>query len=137
MLKLDLNPPLKELRLFAWASLVMLPVLAAMFTGWQWLSLPVVISAGIGLTQFVLMQISIKVLTHLLWVVLAPPSFLIGMVLSHVLLAVIFWGVMTLIGLVFRLIGRDAMHRRFDRSATSYWTERGAARSPATYFRLY
>ena len=137
MLKLDLNPPLKDLRVFAWASLLMLPVLTAMFSGWQWLSLPVAIAGGVGLTQFLLMQIAVKVLTHLLWVVLAPPSFLIGMVLSHVLLAVIFWGVMTPIGLVFRLIGRDAMHRRFDRSTASYWTERRAIRSPATYFRLY
>lgn len=137
MLKLDLNPPLKDLRVFAWATLVMFPVLAAMFVGWHWLSVPVAIAGGVALAQFLLMMAGIKVLTRLLWVVLAPPSFLIGMVLSHVLLAVIFWGVMTPIGLVFRLIGRDAMHRRLDRSATTYWTERGAPRSPASYFRLY
>ena len=42
------------------------------------------------------------------WMVLAFP---IGWTVSQVMLAVMFYGVFTPIGLVFRLIGRDPLHR--------------------------
>jgi hypothetical protein len=58
-------------------------------------------------------------------------------VLSQVLMAVIFYLVFTPIGLCFRLAGRDAMGRKFDPKKTSYWHDRGPARSPASYFKLY
>jgi hypothetical protein len=135
MLKLDLNPAPKALRVFAWATLILFPLLGGVFSGWQWQW--IVAFAVVGVVQFIAEQLGQAVLTRLLWIVLAPVSFVVGMVVSHVLLGVIFYVVMTPIGLVFRLIGRDAMKRRPDRTLASYWTERSATRAPSSYFRLY
>lgn len=49
---------------------------------------------------------------------------LLGRVVSPVVLGLIFYGVFTPFGLVMRLCGRDAMCRRFDPAARSYWTRR-------------
>lgn len=57
----------------------------------------------------------------------------IGFVVSHVVLILIFALVFTPIALVFRLIGRDALHRRFDRGAESYWEPYNPAESPKRY----
>jgi len=59
----------------------------------------------------------------------------IGFVVSHVILGVLFYGVFTPVALVFRLIGRDALHRRFDRDAETYWVRRKPTDDVKRYFR--
>ena len=41
--------------------------------------------------------------------------------LSFVLLGLLFYGVLTPIGLFFRLIGRDALQRRIEPERETYW----------------
>jgi hypothetical protein len=62
----------------------------------------------------------------------------IGFVVSHVLLAAVFYLLVTPIGLIMRLVGYDPMHRRFEPEAASYWIARdGAVREPKSYFRQF
>jgi hypothetical protein len=49
---------------------------------------------------------------------------LLGRVVSPVVLGVIFYGVFTPVALVMRRFGRDAMCRKFDAAAPSYWVKR-------------
>jgi hypothetical protein len=60
---------------------------------------------------------------------------LLGRVVSPIVLGVIFYGVFTPIGLVMRLAGRDAMCRRFDARAQSYWVRRDPPGPPEGSFR--
>jgi hypothetical protein len=70
---------------------------------------------------------------YLVWMAVAFP---IGWVLSHLLLAVVYYGVFTPIGLLLRLSGRDPLVLR-DSGRESYWIER-KRRSPASrYFRQF
>ncbi len=48
----------------------------------------------------------------------------LGFVMTRVLLTVFFFLVLTPVALVFRLIGKDPLHRRLDREAESYWIEK-------------
>jgi ABC-type uncharacterized transport system permease subunit len=68
------------------------------------------------------------------WIYVAYP---IGFVMSHLVLGVIYFLVITPIGLIMRLLGRDPMERQFDRAAKSYWTRRGAAARTERYFRQF
>lgn len=62
----------------------------------------------------------------------------IGFVVSHIVLAAVYYLVLTPIGLIMRLIGYDPMRRGFDREAASYWVERpAAAAEPRRYFRQF
>ena len=45
-------------------------------------------------------------------------------IVSPVALGIVFFGVLTPMGVVMRLFGRDAMQRRFEPSARTYWIER-------------
>jgi hypothetical protein len=44
-----------------------------------------------------------------------------SVIMTHIVLTVTFYAVMTPIGLLMRLFGKDPMARRPDRSVTSYW----------------
>lgn len=66
------------------------------------------------------------------WMVLAFP---IGWTVSRVLLAIVYYGVFTPVGLIFRLIGRDPLSRRFEPDRPSYWTPKAATTDLRRYFR--
>lgn len=56
-------------------------------------------------------------------------------VVSPLVLGVIYFGVFTPVGLVMRAFGRDAMCRRFERAAPSYWVRRDPPGPPDDSFR--
>jgi hypothetical protein len=68
------------------------------------------------------------------WMTAAAP---IGWSLSHVVLAAVYYLVLTPIGLVMRAAGRDPLARRFDRAAASYWIKRDPQVSTERYFRQF
>jgi hypothetical protein len=147
MIKLDLKPPDRVLRQFAWIAAIGFPLLAAIFTrggisfwqplSWNWTHPVVLALGGLGLLQLVLCLVGFRALTLPLYVVMTLIAFPIGFVLSHVLIALIYYLVFTPMALVFRLIGRDAMNRKLDPDMASYWHARGAPRPPSSYFKLY
>lgn len=57
------------------------------------------------------------------WMVFA---FVLGWINTRVILGLFFYLILTPIGLVMRLFGRDPMHRKLDRSASTYWVRRPA-----------
>lgn len=61
----------------------------------------------------------------------------IGWTVSHLAMAIVYYGVLTPVGLVFRLMGRDALQRRLDREATTYWEEYRPERDRARYLKQF
>ena len=61
----------------------------------------------------------------------------IGFVLSHVLMAVVYFGVVTPVGLLVRTFKGDLLERAFDPKASTYWTSREGPASVERYFRPY
>ncbi len=62
----------------------------------------------------------------------------IGFVVSHVVLALVYYLVMTPIGVVMRLFGYDPMTRITDPIGAGFWVERsGKGRGPESYFRQF
>jgi uncharacterized membrane protein len=68
------------------------------------------------------------------WTAAALP---IGWVVGHVILATIYYVLVTPIALMMRLVGRDPLSRRFDREATTYWIARSSRVDPQRYFRQF
>ena len=68
------------------------------------------------------------------WMILAFP---IGWTVSQVMLALMFYGLFMPIGLLFRLLGRDALHRTRRPEVESYWTPKPAPAGPKSYFRQF
>jgi len=68
------------------------------------------------------------------WMVLAFP---IGWTVSLIMLAILYYGLFTPIGLVFRLIGRDALLRTRRPGLESYWTPKPTPTDPRRYFKQF
>jgi Saxitoxin biosynthesis operon protein SxtJ len=68
------------------------------------------------------------------WMVLAFP---IGWTVSQVMVAVMFFGLFTPIGLLFRLIGRDPLHRVRTPERTSYWSPKSTPADLRRYFKQF
>jgi len=64
-------------------------------------------------------------------------TFPIGAVLSLLILAAVYYLLLTPIGLLARLFGHDPMKRRFDPAAESYWVAREPERDLHRYFRQF
>ncbi len=74
------------------------------------------------------------------WIYIAWMSvaFVLGFVMAHVILAVLFYLVITPIGLLARLVGKDFLSLKLDRAAKSYWIPRGSkTKSAADYERQF
>lgn len=56
---------------------------------------------------------------------------------STLLLTLVFYGVLTPIGLTMRILGRDPMHREFDRARVSYWIKRREMENAERCFRQF
>lgn len=48
----------------------------------------------------------------------------IGGIVSKVIMFVLFYGMFTPIGIIFRLLGKDLLKKKLDKSAQSYWIQR-------------
>jgi hypothetical protein len=60
----------------------------------------------------------------------------IGNVVGLIMLAIIYYGLLTPLAIVFRLIGRDNLARRRP-NAASYWIPKPQQRDPRSYLRQY
>ena len=67
------------------------------------------------------------------WMILAFP---IGWVISRIALGLLFFGLITPIALVFRLLGRDVLRRRRP-PGTSYWSTKARPADVREYFRQF
>ena len=72
-----------------------------------------------------------------LFVILTIVTFPIGIVVSHLLIATVYYLCVTPIGLLRRLVGKDIMKRRFPAGQESYWIERKKVEDKGRYFRQF
>ena len=68
---------------------------------------------------------------------LSYAAFPIGFVISHVILAVVYYLVLTPVGLAMRLFRYDPMNRALEPDRQSYWIEREPQPDAKQYFRQY
>lgn len=71
---------------------------------------------------------------HQGWTVAAIP---IGWSISRAILAIVYYGVLTPIGLVMRLVGHDPMKRKPNPEADTFWTVHEQVKDPGRYFKQF
>jgi hypothetical protein len=137
VVQINKNPTRRELNQFGfiWLGFLVLFGVIAYFkfssplaARWLWVAAAVVPIVGWLAPAF--MRLVFLGMSYLAW----P----IGFVVSHVVLAVVYYLVLTPIGLLTRLFGYDSMKKRFDPEAESYWVDRSPeAVEPKRYFRQF
>jgi hypothetical protein len=137
MIKIDWNPEDRKLSQFGLIALFGFPLIGLVF--WWKFGAPIWVLwtlIGVGMLTLAASRIDPKLVKPVyvgLMLIAAP----IGLVISYLLMGLIYYGLFTPVGLVFRLFGRDPLNKHPDPKVPSYWHDRGAPRPPASYLRLY
>ena len=136
MIEINKNPSKKELAVFGLLCLLFFGIVGAIM--WHKSHSP---RAGIIVwciaTAFVAVYYAapgVRKPIYLGWMYAAYP---IGWTVSHLLMAIVFFGVITPIGFIMRLMGRDPLQRAFDPAAKTYWIAHPRAVDPQRYFRQF
>ena len=133
------NPTVAERRRFAKSLIVGFPCMALIFlllghlAGKGW-SLPAAMrigGIGVGAGLLFLLLPSIAKPFYVLWYAIAC---CIGLVVGNVLLALLFYVLVTGIALLKRAFGSQPIRKRMDKQATSYWRD---AEQPTDLQRYY
>lgn len=77
---------------------------------------------------------ALRVPMYLGWMRLFFP---LGWLVSHLVLAVLFYLVVTPVAVIVRLFRHDPLHRRWDPSVRSYWTEHRTGEDVSRYLRQF
>jgi hypothetical protein len=131
------NPSRRELRqfgcLFLPAFLAFLAWGAVSRSGtWEvaaWLIGVALLSIAVGLWR----PVALRPL-FVGWLFVVYP---IGWVVSHTILAILYYVVLTPVGLLMRLAGRDPMDRAIDPKASTFWVRHNPGAERARYFRQF
>jgi len=133
---IQFQPTKKVLRQFAAAWLVFLLAAAAH----QWLARGHQSAALIlGVIAVVVGGFGLVVPPTIRWVYVGAVmlAFPIGWVVSQVMLAVMFFVVITPLALFFRVRGRDLLHRKSPQTDGTFWTTKSLPQDMRRYFRQY
>ena len=135
MITINRNPGAKDLRVFA-ALLILFVLTVSALAKWRFDS-PVwgmrILYGGLALVLVYLLVPRLRRYIYLGWMFAAFP---IGWVVSHLLLATIFYLILTPIGLLLRLMGKDLMRSR-PQDVASYWEAHNPGTDSSRYFRQY
>lgn len=132
---ISFDPPRKTLRQFAALWLIFFGAIA----GWQYVQGRSVAAlaaalAAVTIGPLGLIRPQLVRFIYVTWMVLAFP---IGWVVSRVILGLMFFTIFTPVALLFRLIGRDALHRRRLPARESYWEVKTLPTDMRRYLRQY
>lgn len=132
LLAVNRDPTPRQLRLFGAVALALTGVLAWRLHAHGHPHLGLLLAVGVP----VLVGPGLFALRWLRLVYLGACylTFPIGYVVSHVLLAAMYYLVLLPIGLLLRCCGHDPLERKWDPDASSYWQERTPPAKPDRYF---
>ena len=131
------DPSPREVRQFAVYWLFGFCLLLAAWSVYRfgsWTAVAVLVGCGLTSVTLGLLRPQWLRVVFLAWMWAAFP---LGWIIAHVLMMGIYFLVVTPIGLAMRAVGRDPLSCKFDRGASSYWTERPPTSDPSSYFRQY
>lgn len=135
LLEINWRPDRRQLRQFALMWIVFFGLIAAY--AWWFKESPtaaviILLVAAAGPVGYFWPEFLRPV--YVVWMTLAMP---IGWTVSHLLLLMVYYLVITPIALMMRLVGYDPLNRQIERSAATYWTPHDPSVDSARYFRQF
>ena len=130
------RPDARELRRFAIAMLIGFTVLG-LLSVWR--------ASGIGTSAIVLWGIGIFLATaafvpglgRIAYLAVYLPTSIIGYVVSHVILALMFFFVITPLGIILRLMGKDLLQQQRRQKHTTGWMPVNGVKNEDSYYRQF
>ncbi|MEK6642870.1 MAG: SxtJ family membrane protein [Planctomycetota bacterium] len=144
-ISIDYNPPPRTLRNFGFIGLVAFGTLAALmhykmfpFGKFPVSAAPMTTYVFAGFAAYCgLFAVAAPAALRWLYITLTVVSFPIGFVMSYVVVSIMFFLIITPIGIIMRMMGRDALRLKFNAQATTHWIPRNPPASVKRYFRQF
>jgi hypothetical protein len=136
MIRIERNPNRRQLTVFGLLWLVFFGFLGGMSWWKNGVYMPAVAFWGIGVAVPAIGLVW-PVVLRVVFVGMSFVTFPIGVGVSYCILALVYYVVLTPIGLIRRFTANDPMERRFDRGAKTYWTPRETERGTERYFKQF
>jgi len=137
LVSLNLKPSNKQLRDFGLIGLCMCTVIGLLLLGLGKIPpLGLIVLFLIGLAMFALSRISAALIKPV-YLAMMIVTFPIGWIISHLVMGLFFYVIVTLIAVLFKIIGRDPLYRKFDSQADTYWLPYKNKRSAKDYFHQF
>jgi hypothetical protein len=139
MMEFNLHPDSRQLRSFSAALITLSIILGVVVYRRSGLSLrgECILAAVAAIGMFSVFGLFWPWLIRPMYQVWHVITFPVGWFVSHLLLGVIFFLLITPLAVLLRLLGKDAMQRKFDRNASSYWETKVGERKGSDYFRQF
>jgi hypothetical protein len=136
------KPDMAERRKFARSLVIGFPCIAVVLILASWVKTgawkiePALIIGGTGLvTGLVLLALpGIARPFYVVWYGLACA---IGLVVGNILLAVVFYVLITGVGLAMRISGKGSISKTLDKRTTTYWKDAKPVTDPQRYYRQF
>jgi hypothetical protein len=137
LIEINKNPSRRECRQFAglWVPgfLLLVGVLVWYRSG-SLKAVMVLATTGLLIAGLGLLSASFGRVLYLGWMYAAYP---VGLTVSFLVMAIVYFVILTPVGLGMRLLGRRPLALGFDRVTNTYWTPRLPSTKIETYFRQF
>ncbi len=136
------NPGLRERRKFALSLVIGFPCIALILLllgvlrgkGWNFPLAAILGGGGLALGLILLALPQVARPFYVAWYFVAC---CIGTVVGNLALGIVFFVLVTGLGLLMRALGRRSMRKTFDRQATTYWQDAEPVEDANRYYRQF
>ena len=140
--EINWSPGTRERRKFALSLVLGFPCVAVVLLllgwlrghGWNFHLAAVVGGGGLAVGLFLLALPQAGRPVYVAWYFIAC---CIGAVVGNLVLAVVFFALVTSLGLLMRAFGRRPVSKTFDRRAATYWQDAKPVDDPSRYYRQF
>lgn len=136
MLEINKNPTKKDLNLFGLLFLAFWALVGGI--AWWRFDAPVVARYMWAIAAIVtFVHYAVPPVRRYVFLGWSYATYPLGWVVMHVILGIVFYLVITPIGLIMRAAGKDPMNRKPDPQANTYWIEHEQITDQSRYFRQF
>jgi hypothetical protein len=136
------NPGTRERRKFALSLIIGFPCIAGVLLligflrgkGWN---LPLAGAVGGGGLAAGLVLLALPQIARPFYVAWYFAACCIGIVVGNLALGIVFFVLVTGLGLLMRILGRQPMRKTFDKRAATYWRDAEPVDDPSRYYRQF
>jgi hypothetical protein len=136
------NPDVAERRKFARSLVIGFPCVAVVLLLAGWLKTgickiePALIIGGAGLA-IGLVLLALPGIARPFYIVWYGLACTMGLVVGNILLAVVFYILITGVGLAMRMVGKCSISKTVDKNAPTYWTDAKPVNDSQRYYRQF
>jgi ABC-type uncharacterized transport system permease subunit len=137
LIEIKWRPSHKELRNFGIIALIASTIISLLLYVFKGLAIHWTLCIFAAGLIILLSSFFYPKLTKIIYLSLTLITVPIGFAVSFILLAAFYFLLLTPLGLLFRLIGRDPLNRKFNLDMKSYWLTYQSHSNPERYFRQF